>query len=352
VALTTESDGAPAEDKETGGAARRSGALRLVRPIALALFAGALIGRYLVPNLAGLVVGFDRAARPIEIVAGVLSQSLAMITEVSAIALLLAVAAARLRAPLRLAAIGLGGFVVLVSFSAARDRVPAFAALPVGLAAAIVAFGGALASRSAPMAQPAARAVGVLSVSSIVRLAAVVVATMAPSGPAGAGAFGTAARVLATASLALDAIAIVLAMSFSTRRARALFDPATIVALALSLVATRLALGGEQEDAGAASVLFHRIAAGLLPHPHPYAPPALALFVAFLAPIIAGALLVRRGPVPALGGAVALALLARGAPEVPLAALGLLTSGLALALLGADPAAIWTALGSERRSSS
>jgi len=33
---------------------------------------------------------------------------------------------------------------------------------------------------------------------------------------------------------------------------------------------------------------------------------------------------------------------------VRLAALGLLTSGLALALIGTDPAAIWEALGDER----
>jgi hypothetical protein len=348
VALTTESDGAPPEAKETGGPARRSAALKIVRPLAVALFVGALIGRYLVPNLAGLVVGFDRAAHPIDIAAGVLSQSLAMITEVSAIALILAVGATRLRAPMRLGALALGGFVVLVCFSAARDRVPAFAALPVGLAAAIVAVAGAFASRSAPMAQPAARAVGALGLSSALRMAALIVASAAPSGPGGAGGFGTAARVLATVSFAVDAVAIILAMSFSTRRARSLFDPATVVALAVGLVATRLALGGEQEEAGAAAVLFHRIGAGLLPHPLSFAPPALALFVAFLAPVIAGALLVRRGPVPALGGAVALALLARGSPEVPLAALGLLTSGLALALIGTDPAAIWAALGDER----
>ncbi len=347
MAVTTESDSAPAEAKGAG-AARRNAALKIIRPLAVALFVGALIGRYLVPNLAGLVVGFDRAARPIEIAAGVLSQSLAMITEVAAIALVIAVGAARLRPSLRLVATGLGGVVVLVCFWAARERVPAFLALPVGLAAALVALGGAFAARSAPMAQSAVRVVGTLGLSSAVRLAAVVVASLAPSGPAGAGAFGTAARVLATVSLAIDAVAIVLAMSFSTRRARALFDPATVVALAIGLVATRLALGGEQEDAGAVSILFHRIGAGLLPHPLTFAPVPLALFVAFLAPVIAGALLVRRGQVPALGGVVALALLARGSPEVPLAALGLLASGLALALIGSDPAAIWSALGDER----
>ncbi|HVY45723.1 MAG TPA: hypothetical protein VHB21_07580, partial [Minicystis sp.] len=173
---------------------------------------------------------------------------------------------------------------------------------------------------------------------------------VAPHG--GSHAWTLAARGLATSALLADAVGIVLAMSFSTRRARALFDPFAVAALVIALAGTTAALRADQESATALNVLARRAVELLAPHPMPFAPASLRAFVALLAPLLACATLARRGAFPALAAAVALALLARGSAEVPLAAVALLVAGLTLALVGNDPAAVWAALGDAPRDGS
>jgi hypothetical protein len=95
------------------------------------------------------------------------------------------------------------------------------------------------------------------------------------------------------------------------------------------------------DEAGPALVLLRRVADRLVVRPEPYVPQAIGIFMAFLPPLVAIAALFARTLVPALTGSIALLLLARGSPEMPLGAISLLIAALAIPLAARDDRGIW-----------
>jgi hypothetical protein len=125
------------------------------------------------------------------------------------------------------------------------------------------------------------------------------------------------------------------------------------------MLLTRQALLAGHDDAGPATVLLGRALERLVTQPAPVIPASIQLFVAALAPLIALVALFRRQVPPregadpsaprarlpaSLGAAIALSLLVRDAPEMPLGALFLVIAGLSLALTADDDRGVWAAI--------
>ncbi len=305
-----------------------------------------LLGRVGAPAVkrAGLVLGgnIDRVER----LGNVATQFFAVIAAAAAVGAILSAARSRQPIALRLAALTLGAFVLLPTAWALHEPVRDSSMALVGAGAAGCALVGAVTAFRVPFARHAAAIVGLVSLGGLVRLGAVFFALKAldKAGPV----FATLARGTSTVALLLDMLALGVALSWIAARGKKLMSPATLVAVGVTLLATRQALLGQNEEARAVDLFFWRAADLLMMRPDAALPLGLRVFVAFLAPALAAAALASRDGVMAIGACVALALCARGAPEMPLSALMLVIAGLGLPLVASDARAVWGSLGRRR----
>ncbi|WP_437491049.1 hypothetical protein WME75_14875 [Sorangium sp. So ce1014] len=378
-------DAAASPRREDGGdappAERRSSAaerpplaglpvLRLIRPLAVLALLAMILGRMLAPAMVGLAVGIERAAHAIELAGAGASQLFAIGAIVIAMALIGAVVRSRAPYALRIAAIVAGSFVILVVLHATAQRVPDLSAALIGVSAAILALGSAWDALRIPFMRPVAAALGLVGASALVRLTGVFLAVWAND--RGSKALAGATSSVATAAFALDALAVLVAtVALGARReARPrdaepprprdaepprprLVSPLSLAALALSLLVTRAALAGAADDASMIEALFRRALDRLLTRPAPVVPLSMQLFVGALSVVVVALALIAPPRLPVLGGALALLLVARSAPEVPLNALSLLIAALCVALAARDERGFWAAvLATEREGTS
>ncbi len=262
-------------------------------------------------------------------------------------------------AALRLGAIGLGGGVVLVCFLASprRESLPALLVALMSGAAVTLAILAGVTSLKASFSRAAGMILGLVGLASLLRLIAVVVAFQ--SAAPGGARLVMVARGVATAGFVAGLLAMAIAAAWIASRSRKLASPGTLVPLALALFLTQKALHADGDDAGALSVLVRRAVDLLIARPLPVLPAGLQIFAALLAPLLAiGALTSRpaRGASaaalapPAIGAAIALALLVRDAPDMPLGALSLVVAGLTAALAAHDDRGVWDAITAAPRS--
>lgn len=352
----------------SAGWSARSGlpVLRLVTPLAALAVATLILGRAVAPAAQGIRVGLGRLLRAVEITGATLSQIFAMGSIAVAVSAIFTASRTRLPYTLRVSAIALGGFVVLTSFWAARTPIPGVSAALIGVSASLLALVSAGTSFGAPFARGPALVLGLTAAASLLRLAAVALAYQAAE--PGAARAAAVARGVATAAFAVDAVSLsaatawIAAQSAWKRRAaqappsepspRKLTSPITVVILALSLLCTRQALIGAADDSGALNVLLWRTAERLMTRPDPAVPLGFRIFAAFLAPLVAVAAVATRGAIPALTSSVALILVARMSPEVPICALVLLIASLCVALASQDERGVWDALSARAGASS
>ncbi|WP_437580323.1 hypothetical protein [Sorangium sp. So ce887] len=378
-------DAAASPRREDGGdappAERRSSAaerpplaglpvLRLIRPLAVLALLAMILGRMLAPAMVGLAVGIERAAHAVELAGAGASQLFAIGAIVIAMALIGALVRSRVPYALRIAAIVAGSFVILVVLHATAQRVPDLSAALIGVSAAILALGSAWEALRVPFMRPVAAALGLVGASALVRLTGVLLAVWAND--RGSKALAGATSSVATAAFALDALAVLVAtVALGARReARPrdaepprprdaeeprprLVSPLSLAALALSLLVTRAALAGAADDASMLEVLLRRALDRLLTRPAPVVPLSMQLFVGALSVVVVALALIAPPRLPVLGGALALLLVARSAPEVPLNALSLLIAALCVALAARDERGFWAAvLATEREGTS
>jgi hypothetical protein len=172
---------------------------------------------------------------------------------------------------------------------------------------------------------------------------------------AGWSRLASVARGAATVGFLAGGLAVAAAAAWLTVRSKRMPSPAVVGALGVALLLTRQALLAERDDAGPGTLLVRSAAERLLARPAPYLPLGFQIFVVLLAPLLAAlALLAPRGsasggartaPIPpAVGAAIALALLVRDTPEIPLAGLALVIAALAAALAAHDERGIWDAI--------
>ncbi len=316
-------------------------ALAIVRPLALFAVIAMLLGRVLGPSIRGLAVGIGRLGELLELAGAAASQFFLIVATVGALSLGLSALRAGLPAVVRFGAVFASGLVVLVTLSASASRVPAASLVLVGGVACLLALLAAWDTVRTPFARATAVMLGLLGLGGLSRVAAVLLVMREGVAPEAAARM---ARGVSTLGLVLDGAAMVVAVGFVASRGKKLTSPATLVALAVALFATRQALAGTSDEAAAVSVLLARAAKNLVLRPEPFASPVLVTFVAFAAPAIAVAALATRTLTPALSGAIALLLVARGAPDVPLCALALVLASLATVLASRDHRGLWAAI--------
>ncbi|WP_437281808.1 hypothetical protein WME90_15020 [Sorangium sp. So ce375] len=336
--------------------------LAFIRPLAVLALLAMILGRMLAPAMVGLAVGIERAVHLVELAGAGASQLFAIGAIVIAMALISAVVRSRVPYALRIAAIVAGSFVILVVLHATVQRVPDLSAALIGVSAAILALGSAWEALRVPFVRPVAAALGLVGASALVRLTGVLLAVWAND--RGSKALAGATSSVATAAFALDALAVFAAAVAlgASRDARPrdgepprprLVSPLSLVALASALFATRAALAGAADDASMVEALFRRALDRLLTRPAPVVPLSMQLFVAALSVVVVALALVAPPRLPALGGALALLLVARSAPEVPLGALSLVIAALCVALASRDERGFWAAvLANERERTS
>ncbi|WP_441287121.1 hypothetical protein ACSRUE_33330 [Sorangium sp. KYC3313] len=352
-----EGGGPPPAERRSSGAGRPPLAglpvLALIRPLAVLALLAMILGRMVAPAMVGLAVGIERAVHTIELAGAGASQLFAIGAIVVAMALISAVVRSRVPYALRIGAIVAGSFVILVVLHATVQRVPDLSAALIGVSAAILALGSAWEALRVPFVRPVAAALGLVGASALVRLAGVLLAVWAND--RGSKALAGATSSVATAAFALDALAVLAATVAlgAGREARPrgaepprprLVSPFSLVALASALFATRAALAGAADDASMVEALVRRALDRLLTRPAPVVPLSIQLFVAALSVVIVALALVAPPRLPALGGALALLLVAGSAPEVPLGALSLVIAALCIALVARDERGFWAAM--------
>jgi hypothetical protein len=347
-------DGPPIADGGSPGEGPPPADLEGTVLAALPLLAGLglaalLLGRVLGPAIAGVFVGANGLVQGVGKTGDVASQVFAFAAMLAAVVTVLAVARSRLPLAVRFGAISLGGVGVLTTLWALHEPVPAASAGLVSACAAVVALLAAGSAIRAPFARAPAVVVGLVALGALVRLASVGLAIEADAdrAPRLAGIAGGCA----TAAFAADGLAVAIAVAWvagARRRAGAegprLVNGWTIVPLGLAMIGAWYARIGQGAEPPPAALLVWRAALRLLTLPDPSVSTSLRVFFAFLAPLMAAAALLARGAVPALGAAVALALLARGSVEMPPCALMLMIGSLGLGLAAHEGRGLWAAL--------
>ncbi|MFT3771917.1 MAG: hypothetical protein QM820_41445 [Minicystis sp.] len=325
--------------------------LQSLRPLAIFALIAVVLGRALAPALAGAGVGLGKVVQWMGLAGALVSQVFAFVAMLLAILSVFAAARSRLPIAARLGAITLGGFAILPTVWAVHQAVPDLSAALVGGSAAMLALLAAPSALRAPYARGPALVVILIAVGGLLRLVGVGLAFQAAV--QGFARLAPFSRALATAGFLADALAVAAAIGWIGARSKRLTSPASIAVFALALLFTRQALAGRADDLRPLDVLLWRIAARLTTRPDPAIPVAFQIFVAFLAPLVAGWALLARGVVAPLGAAVALALCAHGAMEMSPSALMLIVGGLGLALAAHEGRGLWATMAgapSDRRS--
>jgi hypothetical protein len=334
--------------------------LRLVPPFAALAIVASLLGRAIGPSMEGLAVGLGRLTSAVQLAGGVLSQVLAVAAIVLAMGEILVTSRSRVPSAVRLGSIGLGGAVVLVCFLASprRESLPEALVALMSLSAIAFALLAGVSALKASFSRAAGLILLFVGAGSLLRLIAVAIAFKA--GAAGGGRLVGVAGGVATAGFHAGVVAMAIAAAWIASRSRKLASPGTLIPLALALFLTQKALHADGEDAGAFSVLVHRAVERLMVRPLPLLPVGFQIFAALLGPLLAIAALVSRpargasasalAP-PAIGAAIALALLMRDAADVPLGAIALVIAGLTAAIASQDERGVWDAIGPASRPS-
>lgn len=315
-------------------------ALTFVRWVAILAVVVVLIGRAFGSSLRGLAVGLGKHAERLEFLGATLSQAFLIVGTMVSLGLVLAILRAPVSGFVRLVTIVGGGLVTLATLLSMAARMPATPLLISAAVTCVLALVAAWDTIRVPFARAAAMIVGAIGLGGVARVIALALVSrdQVPSG------YRSLAQTASTVGLVFDGLAMAIAVGFVSSRNRKPSSPATILALGSALVATRLAMGGGAEDAGVVSVLFDRASRALIARPEPTVSHAVVTFFAFAAPALAVAVVATPTLTPALSGAIALALLAHGAPDVPLCGLMLAIASIATMLAARDHRGIWAVI--------
>jgi hypothetical protein len=316
--------------------------LALLRPFAAFAVVALLVGRVVAPSVPGIAVGVGGLVHGAQLAGDFASQLLAIAATIAATAAVLVLVRARVSSRLRVASVVLGGFVVLTTLSASGVLVSRFVGTSLALAATLLALLCSLEAVRTPFTRVPAFALALTALAGGARVGSVYLAYRAADA-ATPSAIG-AAHVAATVAAVIDVAAVGIAAGWLGLQREKLVSPALFVALLVAMALTRLVLGAEAGEGGPVAALARGVAERLLSKPEPALPHAQRVFVGFFAPIMALVGLGKRGTVPALSGALALALLVRSSPERPLQGLLLVVAALGLALASADGPQVWASL--------
>jgi hypothetical protein len=321
----------------------------LLRTTAFVAVAAAIMGLVVSPGLHGnsgeaVVLWSDRTSAALSYF---LVALLAGLVVRSTFELLRSEVPAGIRAPLMV-----GGTCVLAAMiwpvlrDGFRDRpVPQVTVLTASAAAAITLLAGAfLASR--PHTRATAGVLFAFGLAAVVRVGAWVIATRA-SDHADMQLFGVS-RALATAGVLLEAAGQLTAFMWLGTRSRAFGQLGSFAALAGAFVVTIGIARGVHSGAPLWQAVLHTSLADAPGIPPTYRLDALATFLVPASLLLALAVVAQPKQVAAITATMALALVSRGALDVPLRALCAVAAAHWAVLARVDEKAMWRALIDER----
>jgi hypothetical protein len=339
------SEVAATRDREGGQGRARVPVVRLFPWIGGFAVIAVLFGRALSPSFKGVGTGLGRLIQAVDIAGVVLSYDFIFVAVPIAVVSGLTFLSSEGHRILRVATVVAGGFALVPTAWALHNPLSDLAAAALGIAASCFGLGAAWIAYRAPFARVPALVLGLVSAGSLFRTGGVALAiTFCDT-----TAHGRASAVVtwaATVAFACDTLGIASAVAWIAACSKRVTSPTTIVVLFVALVLTRQALcGGRGDDGHVLNLLLWGASERLMSSPTGSAPLAFRVFIAFLAPLTAIALLMDQRTLPPFGAAVALALAGHGAVEMPPCAWMVILAALAMALVSNNPRAMWDALG-------
>lgn len=329
--------------------------MRILRWLAALGVAALLLGRFVAPALPGTLIGMPRAVRAFEVVGGALSQMFAIGTIVGVAVALLATTSTSVPLWIRIYGLAGGAFSALVVIvgAAGLDRAVEGPAVLAAFAAGVFALIAAAGSWRTRVTRLPAASLGLVGGATVIR-AGFGLLTLNGQKLVSPAALAPIGRVTATLATLLIGLAMALVLAYVGVSARAepepgaparksLWSPATLAAVVVAVLLTRWALLGASPEASPMSVLVKRAADRFLVQPEPYLRAPIRLFLGFLTPLGAVAVLfVRR--VPTLSAAVCLALIAADVTGAPLGAITLILASLGVLLVARSGHVLWSTL--------
>jgi hypothetical protein len=315
-----------------------------VRLTAIAGLFAFFLGRTLSPALRGAREGLDQIIAYADNAGSFASYFFALVGVIVVILeIMITSRESKLTTSYRLAAAVLGGAVVSLLPPAFLKPLPQQLSIVAGLASGLIAI---LASREA-IAIPRTRALGVLlfssGVAALLHLAASVLAWYA--GEHARMSLATLARLIATGSVVFDTAAVLTAFAWlATRSEKTTVWSARAAIFVACTLAWGVARGASREAGPLWQLIAYRAVDPLLAHPAAYVWTPFRYALETSAPLLALAAVTARSQIPAVTGALALALLARPTTDVPLSALALALAALSAPLAARDDRGMWAVL--------
>jgi hypothetical protein len=317
---------------------------RYVQQVALLGVLAVLFGRSLAPALRGAREGLDRIIGYADLWGGIVSYLFAFIGLSAVIVeLMLTFREKRFSMVYRVGATVLGLIVVSLIAPAFREPLPERASIVAALASGLVAV---LASYEA-ITVPRTRALGVLlataGAAALFHLGATVLAWHA--GEHALYRAAAIARMLATASVLFDTIALLTGFAWlTTRTSVSTVWGARVALFTACVLAWGAARGGTHDGSPLWQIITYRAVERLLAPPPPYVWIPYRYVLETCAPLLGVVAVFARGQMPAVIGALALALIARPTTDVPLSALALTLAALTTPLAARDERGMWAVL--------
>jgi hypothetical protein len=247
----------------------------------------------------------------------------------------------------RVIAVGAAGLVVALSAPALVHRLHTPLALALALASSAVALASGVSSLRAPHTRAVGAVLVLLAFAALLRLLGWEIA--AAAGERASLPLYNTSRVLATAGFVLEGLAQLVAAAWLGTRGgwtgRLLANGAIVGSFVFTWAAARGSISG----APLWQTVLHSALADAAGAPPPYGLAAIATFLASSAILLALVSALQGGQVIAIVAALSLALVSRGALDVPLRALAAAVAGHWLLLSRADPRSMWTAMNRRRR---
>jgi hypothetical protein len=249
--------------------------------------------------------------------------------------------------PARAALLGGGAVVVAMSSPGLRDRLPPLYSSVIAIAAVITALAGAYVAAGAPHTRAVAAVLAVLSLAALARFGAWWVAVYA--GDVASVRLFSAARLLATTGILLEAGGQLLAVTWLSTRSRGGGQLGAFAAMGGAVALTWGVAQGVHSTASLWQAVLHTALADAPGVPSPYGLDALATFLVPASLLLALATAAQPRQVVSVLVAMALALVSRGSFDAPLRALCVVVAAFWVVLARTDQQAMWKTLIRERQ---
>ena len=246
----------------------------------------------------------------------------------------------------RIAAISGAGVVIALVIPSLVRRLPAGPTVVLALGATLVALSASGSAIRAPHTRAVAVALAAFSTAALVRLLAWELAVIAGE-HASARLYGWS-RGVATAGVALEAVAQLAGAAWLATRTRFLGQAMSSLALAAAFVVTWGAARGVHTGAAPWQAALHTALADAPGTPPPYALSAIATFLVASSIFFALIALLQPNQAVSVTSSLSLALISRGAFDAPLRVLSVVCAGVWIILAVSDERAMWRVLAAER----